>query len=99
MSDDLQLRIDIDRANRAQALLDDDVLKGVFDSFDADSIALWRATDAVDVAKREQLWLAAKVAASIRAKLQNIITDGSIAAAELAEIDKRRPAEATANGN
>lgn len=94
LADDIQLRRDVERATRAQALIDDDVLKEVFDSFDADSIAVWRATEASDVAKREQLWLTAKVAAAIRGKLLTIISDGTIAAAEIAEIEKRRPSEA-----
>lgn len=94
MTDGAQLRSDVDRATRAQALIDDDVLKEVFASFDADSIAAWRATGAGEVAKREQLWLTANVAAEIRNKLVAIIDNGKTAEAELADIAQRRPSEA-----
>lgn len=69
------------RAQRAQALLNDDVLKEAFDLIEADCISQWKACSTLAHRKREKLWFELKALESLKSKLQNAVSDGRISAA------------------
>ena len=82
MSDDRLLDAR-NRAVRAQALVDDPLLKEGFDTLEAAYIAAWRATRPEDQNAREKLYLAVNVIGKLREHLQSVIANGRIADAEL----------------
>lgn len=75
--------ITVARANRAAQLLDDDLLKGAFESLEQSYIAAWRQTNIEDVSAREKLFLAINIVGKVRSHLQTVLDDGKLAATEL----------------
>lgn len=84
MADELKLRKDADRAARAQALLDDDILKSAFATLDEELVAAWRNTNDGD--RAFNAWLAVRNLANVRRALESIVSNGQLAAAELNQI-------------
>jgi hypothetical protein len=82
MSDDRLLDAR-NRAVRAQALVDDPLLKEGFDALEAAYIAMWRATRPEDQNAREKLYLAVNVIGKLREHLQSVIANGRLADSEL----------------
>lgn len=78
--------ITVARANRAAQLLDDDLLKGAFESLEQAYIAAWRQTLIDDTTAREKLFLAINIVGKVRGHLQAILDDGKLAAAELRDL-------------
>jgi len=83
MSDELRLRKAADRAARAQALVNDDLLKEAFATYERELMDLWGRTRAEAASERENIWLAVKTVRRIQEGLVKVITDGKIASAEL----------------
>jgi hypothetical protein len=71
------------RAARAQALLDDALLREAFDALDADDVRAWRLTDARDDDARQRLWQAVNVLAKVRDPLRQAVSDGHLAQKEI----------------
>jgi hypothetical protein len=78
--------ITIQRAQRAAALLDDDLIKDAFKTLEESYIAAWRRTTIEDVSGREKLFLAINVVGKVRDHLQNVVNNGKLAAVELKEL-------------
>jgi hypothetical protein len=74
------------KANRAQKLLDDDLLSEAFTSLETAYIAAWRATTIEDISGREKLFLAINVVGKVRDHLNTVVRDGKLAAAELKQL-------------
>lgn len=75
---------DVDaRAEQAKRLLADDVLQSAFDDVREAAIDVWRRTAAADVQQREIAWMTVKVLDRIRGELENVVTNGKIAAARV----------------
>ncbi len=85
MSDDRLLEAR-NRALRAQALVDDPLLKEGFEALEASYIAAWRATTPDNQVAREKLYLAVNVIGKLRDHLQSVIANGRVADAELAAL-------------
>lgn len=74
--------MDIDqRAERAQRLLGDELLKEAFALIEADTIAEWKSTSFREADKREKLWMQVKAIDVLKSKLQQAVTDGQLAKA------------------
>lgn len=86
MTDEIPLRRDVDRAARAQALLENDLLKGAFDKLEREYYEAWLNPEVVaptNVAGRERLWQAAQIIGKVRAHLEQIMRDGKVAKAQI----------------
>lgn len=73
MSDD-----PIRRAERAKALLSDDVLTDAFAQVRADILSEWENTRRTYTVKREKLWCELKALDAVRAKLHGVVMNGKI---------------------
>jgi hypothetical protein len=83
MSDEIQLQQDTNRAARAKALLDNELLQEAFKSLEESYINVWRVTKHDDELGREKLFLAVNVIGKVKEHLLSIIANGKLAQAEL----------------
>jgi hypothetical protein len=86
MTDESKLDQAVGRAARAEALLDNELLKEAFIGLEGSYTAAWRSTAIDDVAAREKLFLAINVVGKVRDHLTAIVTNGKLAQAELKEL-------------
>lgn len=86
MSDESVLEKATARAVRADALLDDELLKEAFEKLEKNYIAAWRATTVDDTAGREKLFLAINIVGKVRDHLASVVANGKLARAELKEL-------------
>lgn len=86
MSDEHKLLSAQDRAARAQALIENDMLSEAFKGLEDGYMAAWRSSNIEDVAAREKLFLAVNIVGKVRDHLTAIVTNGKLAAAELKQI-------------
>jgi hypothetical protein len=87
---DHKLETAINRGERARQLLDDPLLQEAFVKLEADYIAAWRTTRALDNAAREKLWQAVNIIGKVRDHLGRALADGKVAKAELRMREKLR---------
>lgn len=81
-----KLQKDINRAEEARRLLESELLKGAFSSLEEAYTGAWRATTIDDVSGREKLFLAVNVIGKVRDHLSGIVSNGSVAEAELKDL-------------
>jgi hypothetical protein len=84
--DEVQLHNDVNRAERARALLDNDVLVEAFATLERSYLDAWRTTHVDDTAAREKLFLAVNIVAKVRDQLAKVVADGALAQRELKEL-------------
>ncbi len=83
MTDEHKLIQAVGDAARAETLMRDEFLMGVFSQLENDYIAGWRATAARDTDARERLWQAVQVVGKVRDHLGMVAANGRVAQAEL----------------
>lgn len=86
MSDEFKLQRDASRGARAQSLLDNELLQGIYKDREADLIKAWIETLPKDVDRREQLWSALHANRKHKDYLVAYVNDGKLAAAELSRL-------------
>lgn len=89
MADEIALNKAIERAARAKALLNDDVLKDAFATLEGAYINAWRETGVRDADARERLWQATQIVGKVRDHMARLIGGGTVAQAELDQIAMR----------
>ncbi len=88
MADETELRRDAQRAERARVLLSDELLMAAFDQLRALYVEELLASSASDVVRREKLYLAARIVPAVKANLEKLMMDGSIAVKQLANLEE-----------
>ena len=83
-----KLQSEVGRAQRAAALLRDDLLIAAFADIETAIVSKWK--NSADTAERERLHLMLKLLANLHGVIDNHVTTGKMAASELANIEKRR---------
>lgn len=86
MTDESKLDQAVNRAVRAQALLDDDLLAEAFAGLEESYTGAWRSTAIDDVGAREKLFLAINIVGKVRDHLTAMVAGGKLAQAELKEL-------------
>lgn len=86
MTDELKLRRDLDRAAKAESLLQNDMLADAFKDLTEAYLSAWRNTHIEDVIGREKLFLAVNVVAKVQTHLASIVTNGTLAKRELDDL-------------
>lgn len=86
MTDETALTQAAAKAARAQALIADELLAESFKSLEEAYIEAWRATKIEDVSAREKLFLAINVVGKVRDHLTAVVSNGTLAAAELRQL-------------
>jgi hypothetical protein len=86
----MSLEEKIERGNRAQRLLDDEMLAEAFAKLEHEYIAQWRNTEFRDQDARERLWWAARVVAKVREDLLIVAKNGEIAERDIRALAGKR---------
>lgn len=86
MSDDSSLDYVAVKAQRAQELLDNELLTEAFGVLETSYISAWRATTIEDAPGREKLFLAINIVGKVRDHLAAAVANGKLAQAELKEL-------------
>lgn len=81
-----QLGEAVNKAMRAQDLLDNELLNEAFKGLEDSYTTAWRSTAIDDVAAREKLFLAINIVGKVRDHLTSIVSGGKLAQAELREL-------------
>src|SRR5947209_5856889 len=81
--DESRLQQDLDRAARATALLDSELLIDAFETLERSYLDAWRATHVDATAAREKLFLAVNIVGKVRDHLAKLVADGALAQREL----------------
>ena len=89
MTDEIKLQRDINRAARAKALAEDDLLTEAFANLEAAYLDAWRGSNVLDTLGREKLVLAVNIIGKVKENLQAVIANGSVAAADLKMFTER----------
>ncbi len=87
MADETELRRDAQRADRARALLNDELLTEAFEKLRAMYVEALLSSSASESMHREKLYLAARIVPAVKANLEKLMMDGSIAAKQLANLE------------
>jgi len=88
MTDEIALRLEVDRAARAQALVNDELLADAFAKLRTEYQAAWLNTGARDTDARERLWQGLKVVEKVEDHLKRIISDGAVARREIQQLEQ-----------
>lgn len=88
LADETELRADINRAQRAQALLTDETLMGAFNTLRDQYRTAWENTAAGDEKGREKLYLAMKTLPAVVKNLEALLMNGSVAVRQLANLEE-----------
>lgn len=82
---ELELRRIASQAERARAIIEDPLLVNAFEQLDARFLAAWRNSPADQPELRERLWHHIQALAEVRAELNTVLNDGTMARAALEE--------------
>jgi len=85
--DEFTLRRQLDRAAKARAILDNEMLTEAFATLRQAYLDAWEATAPRDQDARERLWMATTVLTKVAGHLETVLTDGKIASQQLAFMD------------
>lgn len=91
--DEFSLRRAADRAAKAKALLDSELLTEAFATLRTEYIRAWEATAPRDQDARERLWTATTVLTKVRGHLNSVIADGKVATVQLADLEAKAKRE------
>lgn len=83
MSDEIKLQQDANRASRAKALLENELLNEAFKHLEENYISFWRATKPDDEKAREKAYIAINVIGKVKQHLESVVANGTLAQAEL----------------
>lgn len=80
----MSLETESRRGEQARCLLDDPLLREAFAAIEDGLQSAWRATEEVDTAGRERLWLMLRLLSRLRGHLSEVIETGRLANAQMA---------------
>lgn len=84
--EELHLRRIAARADRARAIIEDDLLVGAFEALEAEYTDRWRRTRPDMAELRETIWHQLQALAEVRAQLNRVLEDGEMARAALDDL-------------
>lgn len=86
--DEIKLGKQQDRGLQAQALLESEAFRGVFEYLHGEYLKAWRDTAGVDVQGRERIFQAVNTLDKIQDHLRVLVQRGNLAARDLADMGK-----------
>lgn len=90
MSEPLTKEQIVERGRRAQALLDNELLRESVEKLKAYYLEQWAKSEAGDVTGRERLFVAYGLVDQVYAHLRVLVADGSISAQQLARLKRQQ---------
>jgi hypothetical protein len=91
MNDDA-LHRDLVRGAKAQAALENDLLKEAFATLEADYLSAWRTSAARDTEMREALWRAVNQLGKVKEHLAHVAAGGKMAQRQIDELHRMEAA-------
>ena len=85
-----EARAEMARGERAQAILEDPLVREAFAALEAECLAEWRHAPARDVEGRERLWLTLKLVERLQRHFESLVADGKLASERLAQLGRER---------
>jgi|TARA_R100000353_G_scaffold25741_1_gene21950 hypothetical protein len=82
-------REQISRGDRAASLLRDELLNEAFDKLETDFIQAWKNSSVEDSQNRERLYMLCQNLAAVKDYLEQVVTSGKLAKAQLDELQNR----------
>lgn len=86
MAGEDKLQAAVARGARAQALIENELLREAFEKLEADYVAAWKTWAAADRDGRERLWHAVNVLGRVRDHLARVVADGKLSQRELSDL-------------
>jgi hypothetical protein len=83
MPDEIALQKQVNRGQKANSLVDNDLLKEAFEALEKSYIEFWRQTKPEDSLAREKAFIAINIVGKVRDHLHAVIQNGKLATAEL----------------
>jgi len=84
-----KIRENMSRGEKAEALLRNELLEEAFAKLEDDFIQAWKASAVEDTQNRERLYMLCQNLSAVKAYLENVVTDGKLAKAQLTELQNR----------
>ncbi len=91
MTDELALRKQMEEGSQARRVLDDPAITKAFDLLQAEYYEAWKASASHEMDARERLWTAATIIGKVRSHLEQAVSDGKIAHAEIEALTRATP--------
>jgi hypothetical protein len=88
MSDDLKQRKDADRGVRAQALLDNELLKEAFEKIESFTLDAFKNSKADEAQLRDDAWRSYKLLQNLKGELSRLVITGKDASKQLLQVKK-----------
>lgn len=82
-------REQMERGEKAAALLRNEILNEAFEKLETEFVQAWKHSSVDDSQNRERLYHLCQNLSALQGYLQNIITDGKLAKAQLEELQNR----------
>ena len=85
--DEFALRRDLERASRAEALVNNEMLNEAFDTVERNYFDAWKKTAPTNAIGLERLHTACTIIGAVRNEFVNVISNGTMARAHLAMLE------------
>ena len=82
-------REQMERGEKAASLLRNDLLNEAFEALEADFIQAWKVSSVEDSQNRERLYMLCQNLAAVKDYLEQVVTSGKLAKAQLDELQNR----------
>lgn len=83
MSDEAQLRAELERASKARAVMDSPIVKEALEMIERETLAVWEQTPSRDTDARERLWMFYVITKKFRNTFQQAMETGRMAELQL----------------
>jgi hypothetical protein len=87
---EIKLNADLARRARAEALLENELLREAFLRLEERYVEEWRVCQFRDTDARERLWQAVNILGKVKDHLAKIVRDGKLAQREIDQLTQRR---------
>ncbi len=89
MTDPVLARRSVERANRARAILEDELIGEIFDRLERRLVESWAASAPGEGPMREESYRSLRALQNFRAEFERLLSDGKVAERELSELRAR----------
>jgi hypothetical protein len=89
MADPVLARRSLEKANRARAILEDELVSETFDRMERRLVETWSASAPSDMTAREESYRSLRALQNFRAEFERLISDGKVAERDLSEFKAR----------
>ena len=89
MADPVLARRSLERANRARAIMEDELVSEIFDRMERRLVESWAASGPAEASAREDSYRGLRALQNFRAEFERLLSDGKVAERDLSELKAR----------